>query len=140
MTLGETGRLVAKMMADAAGADVGFVNHTTLGTGLPRGDISKYQLDAVLRFDGKLMAAEIDAAALAALAARVNQDGDVPLSERTGDFLYAAPAAAERGAYRIVANDWAARNQKAYFGREDLAFTELPGLTLKALVAASLTR
>src|SRR5690606_35920618 len=34
LTLAETGRFVAATMAEAGGGDVGFVGHTTLGTGL----------------------------------------------------------------------------------------------------------
>jgi 5'-nucleotidase / UDP-sugar diphosphatase len=141
LSLGDTGRLISAAMAEAAGADVGFINHTTLGTGLPRGEISKYRLDSVVRFDGALVTTEVDAAALVQLLERTNQDRGVPLSERTGDFLYAAPAPVPHGDhYRIVANDWSAKNQKVYFGREDLAFAERQDLAVKAVMARALAR
>ena len=38
----------------------------------------------------------------------------------------------DRATYVIVCNDWSATNQKSYFGREDLAFTEIPDLKVKA--------
>ena len=67
------------------------------------------------------------------------QDGDIPLSARTGDFLYAAPVElADKPTYTIVCNDWSATNQKSYFGREDLAFTEIPDLKVKATVIKAL--
>lgn len=139
MTLAETGRFVAKTMAAGAEGDIGFIGHTTLGTGLPAGPVSKYAFDAVVRFDGKLVVAEVDAATLAEILAVCNQDEAKTLEQRTGDFLYAAPAdLPTRDSYRLVTNDWSATNQKSYFGREDLVFTPGPDIALKALVVDAL--
>jgi hypothetical protein len=81
----------------------------------------------------------VDAATLAAILARCNQDGDVPLAARTGDFLYASPAMqAGKQIYVIACNDWSAVNRKNYFGREDLVFTEVPDMKLKPLVIEAL--
>lgn len=139
MTLGETGRFVAQSMAAAGGGDIGFIGHTTLGNGLPQGEVTKYAFDSVVRFDGKLMIAEVDRATLDEIMSRVNQDEAQNLDQRTGDFLYAAPTdMAAKDAYRLVTNDWSATNQKSYFGREDLVFTPGPDLGLKALVIDAL--
>ncbi len=138
LTLGESARFAAASLAAAGGGDVGFIGHTTFGTGLPQGDISKYVFDSVVRFDGKVMRAEVDQPTLDAILARTNQEGDIPLAARTGDFLYAAPEASGKDRYVIVANDWSAINQKAYFGREDLVFAEIPNLRVKAIIAAAL--
>jgi len=139
-TLGESARFVAETMAKATDADVGFIGHTTFGTGFPAGPVSKYAFDAVVRFEGKLVVTEVSKAVLGELIARSNQDGDIPLTARTGDFLYASPVElADKANYRIVTGDWPAMNQKAYFGREDLAFTEVPDLRIKALVAQALS-
>ncbi len=138
-TLGESARFAAAALAAAGAGDVGFIGHTTFGTGLPSGEVTKYAFDAVVRFDGKLMRAEVDRPTLDQLIARCNQDGDIPLSARTGDFLYAAPVQlADKATYAIVCNDWSATNQKSYFGREDLAFTEIPDLKVKATVLKAL--
>ena len=112
----------------------------SFGTGLPSGEVTKYVFDSVVRFDGKLVTAEVDRAALDAILARANQDGDIPLAARTGDFLYAAPIElADKPTYRIVTNDWSATNQKSYFGREDLVFTEIePTVQVKTTVLAAL--
>jgi len=135
LSLGDTGRRVAAIMAQAAGADVGFMGHTTLGTGLPAGDLTQYAYDAVVRFDGTLMRAEVSAAVLADILSRANQDGDLPLARRTGDFVYGAPLTRPAKArYAIVTTDWCAKRQKGYFGREDLVFTEVPGLRVKAAI------
>ena len=139
-TLGESARLAAAALATAAGADVGFIGHTTFGTGLPAGEVTKYAFDSVVRFEGKLVTAEIDRATLDDILSRANQDGDLPLAARTGDFLYAAPTElADQPTYTIVTNDWSATNQKSYFGREDLVFTEIdPVVQVKATVLAAL--
>ncbi|SIQ01839.1 2',3'-cyclic-nucleotide 2'-phosphodiesterase/5'-or 3'-nucleotidase, 5'-nucleotidase family [Rhizobium sp. RU35A] len=141
LTRGETARFTAAAIAAKVGAGIGFIGHTSFGTGLPRGEVSRFDYNAALRFEGKIMKAEVDAATLAAILARCNQDGDVPLSARTGDFLYAAPAlAAGKQSYIIACNDWSAINRKAYFGREDLTFAEVPELKLKALVIEALNK
>ncbi|WP_449394998.1 metallophosphoesterase [Devosia riboflavina] len=139
MSLAETGRFVAESMAAAGEGDIGFIGHTTLGNGLPLGEVSKYAFDSVVRFDGKLMVAEVNAATLAEILAVVNQDEAQTLEQRTGDFLYAAPTSLPtKDVYRLVTNDWSATNQKSYFGREDLVFTPGPDVALKALVVAAL--
>ncbi|MCO5733058.1 metallophosphoesterase [Rhizobium sp. SSA_523] len=141
LTLGETARFAAAAIAATAGADIGFIGHTSFGTGLPKGEVSRFEYNAALRFEGKIMKAEVDAATLAAILARCNQDGDVPLAARTGDFLYAAPALPDgKSRYVIACNDWSATNRKAYFGREDLAFAEVPDIRLKALVIEALNK
>jgi 2',3'-cyclic-nucleotide 2'-phosphodiesterase (5'-nucleotidase family) len=135
LSLGDTGRAVATIMARAAGADVGFMGHTTLGTGLPAGDLTQYAYDAVVRFDGAIMRAEVSAAVLADILSRANQDGDLPLARRTGDFVYGAPTRPPaKDRYVIVTTDWCAKRQKGYFGRDDLVFTEVPGLRVKQTI------
>ncbi len=96
--------------------------------------------DSVVRFDGKLVTTEVDRATLDQILAITNQDGDIPLAARTGDFLYASPLElADKPTYKLVTNDWSATNQKSYFGREDLTFTEVtPTLPVKGTVLAAL--
>ena len=126
-------------MARAAGADAGFIGHTTLGTGLPAGPVSRHAFDAVVRFEGKLMVAEVPRERLAGFIARANQDRPMPLADRNGDFLYAAVLAEPAGeTVRIATTDWNATNQGEYFGAKDLAFREIEGLRLKAVAAKAL--
>lgn len=135
MTVDEAGRRVAQLIAAKTGADVGFIGHTSFGAGLPEGDIRRYDFNACLRFDGKLMVTEVDSEVLRQILSRCNQDGDIPLAKRTGDYLYAMPdnpAAKDR--YKLVCNDWSATNQKSYFGRGDLTFSEVPDVKLKQTV------
>ena len=139
LTLGETGRSVAAAMARATKAEAGFIGHTTLGTGLPAGPVTRYAFDAVVRFDGKLMVAEVPAERLAGFMARANQDRPMPLAERSGDFLYgAASDVAGKPTVRLVTTDWCAMNQAEYFGTEDLMFTEAPEARVKAAAIAGL--
>ena len=139
LTLGETGRAVAAAMARAAGADAGFIGHTTLGTGLPAGPVTRYAFDAVVRFDGKLMVAEVSPERLAGFMARANQDRPMALAERSGDFLYgAAEASTGKATVRLATTDWCAMNQAEYFGVTDLVFREVPEAGVKATAAAGL--
>ena len=139
LSLGQTGRAVAAAMAAAAGAEAGFIGHTTLGTGLPAGPVSRHAFDAVVRFEGKLMTAQVSRERLAAFMARSNQDRPMPFDQRNGDFLYGEIIARRAGStVRIVTTDWNATNQAEYFGVSDLAFTETPGLKLKAVAAKAL--
>lgn len=139
LTLGETGRAVAAAMARAAGAEAGFIGHTTLGTGLPAGPVTRYAFDAVVRFDGKLMVAETTPERLAGFMARANQDRPMALAERSGDFLYgAAEASTGKATVRLVTTDWCAMNQAEYFGVTDLVFSEVPEARVKATAASGL--
>ncbi|MGH7025745.1 metallophosphoesterase [Brevundimonas sp.] len=141
LTLGETGRTVAVAMARAAGADAGFIGHTTLGTGLSAGPVTRYAFDAVVRFDGKLMVAEVTPERLAGFMSRADQDRPMPLAERSGDFLYgAAEGGAGEATVRLVTTDWCAMNQAEYFGTTDLVFTEVPQARVKAVAAEGLLR
>ena len=134
-----TQRAVAAAFARFAGAQAGFIGHTTLGTGLSAGPVSRYAFDAVVRFDGKLMVAEVPAARLAELTALANQDRVMPFARRTGDFVYGAVEGVEgRETVRIVTTDWCALNQHEYFGVTDLAFAEVPGPGVKAVAAQGL--
>ncbi len=139
LSLGDTGRATAAAIARAAGADAGFIGHTTLGTGLPAGPVSRYAFDAVVRFEGKLMVAEVSRERLAGFMARANQDRPMPLADRNGDFLYAAVLGEPAGeTVRIATTDWNATNQAEYFGAKDLAFREIEGLRLKTVSAKAL--
>lgn len=140
MTVDETGRHAAQLIAAKTGADVGFVGHTSFGAGLPQGDIRRYDFNASVRFDGKLMVTEVTGEALAQILKRCNQDGDVALADRTGDYLYAMPEKLEaKERYKLVCNDWSATNQKSYFGRSDLVFTEVADVKLKQVVLSGLS-
>lgn len=139
LSLGDTGRAVAAAMAQATNADAGFIGHTTLGAGLPAGQVSRYAFDAVVRFEGKLMVAEVSRERLARFFKRANQDRPMPFEKRNGDFLYAQSVGPQSGApARIVTTDWCAANQAEYFGVADLAFSEIPDLRLKPVAAKAL--
>jgi 2',3'-cyclic-nucleotide 2'-phosphodiesterase (5'-nucleotidase family) len=141
MNLGETGRAVAAALAQAGGAEAGFIGHTTLGTGLPEGPVTRFDFDAVVRFDGKLMMAEVPSQRLAGLMALANQDRSMPLAERNGDFLYgAASDVTGRTTVRLVTTDWCALNQAEYFGVSDLVFSEVPQARVKAVAAEGLLK
>jgi 2',3'-cyclic-nucleotide 2'-phosphodiesterase (5'-nucleotidase family) len=136
LPLGEAARRASAAMAAATGSATGLIGHTSFGTGLPAGDVTRFAFDAFLRFDGPLFRGEADAAALAAIAARANQDGELPLEARIGDFVYAADLPAAPAP--LASNGWIRLNARRYLGTEAIRFAEVPGVTLKAAVAAAL--
>ena len=124
----------------AAGADAMMIGGTTFGAGLPAGEVSRFALDACVRFDSALFIAEVDGAWLKRLMARANQGPDTPFAERAGENLVAvAPTAIEAGRrYRFVTTDWVAKNAKGYFGDDVPMLAERPELKLKAAVIRAL--
>jgi 2',3'-cyclic-nucleotide 2'-phosphodiesterase (5'-nucleotidase family) len=138
LPLGEAARRASAAMGGATGAATGLIGHTSFGTGLPAGEVTRFAFDAFIRFDGPLFRGDADAAALAAIAPRANQDGDLPLDRRIGDFVYAAalPAAAAP----VASNGWVRLNARRFLGTEAIRFEQVPGTMLKAVVAEALRR
>ena len=132
---------VVEAARQAAGADAAAIGGTTFGAGLPAGDVSRFALDACVRFDSTLFVGEVSGAQLQKILARANQGPETPFAAREGENLIAAaPAMIEPGRrYRLVTTDWGARNAKAYFGDAAPTFSERPELKLKAAVMSALT-
>ena len=118
------------------------VGATTFGAGLPAGDVTRFEFDACVRFDGALFTADVDGAWLKKILARANQGPDTPFAERAGENLIAvAPAVIEPvRRYRFVTTDWIAKNAKTYLGDDPPALVERPELKLKAAVISALNR
>ena len=130
----------AEAVRDAAGADVAFLGHTTFGTGLEAGPLTRHAFDAFIRFDGEIMLATVSGETLAATLQRADQFRATSLDQRTGDYVHASAVTLEPGRqYRIAVNDWTAKNQRAYLGAEGIGFAST-GLRLKAVVAEALAR
>src|SRR5271163_3982958 len=88
----------------AAGADIGLLNHTTFGDGLPAESITAFDLASFVRFDGGFTSAVINGAMLAdTILPMTNQFGDFPYARRTGDFLYSTARNVDRDrTYKVV--------------------------------------
>ena len=136
----DAARWVTELLAASAQVDAAFVGNTTFGAGLPAGPIDRLQLDACIRFDGTIFAAEIDGARMQKLIAAANQGVDVPFDQRQGEFLVAsAPAQIEpTKRYRVATTDWGVRNSQNYFGLPAIEWHELPGAKFKARVIGRL--
>lgn len=135
----EAAQWVVESLRAAAGVEAAFVGNTTFGGGLPGGEVTKFDFDACVRFEGAIFVAEVSAEQLRELVARSNQGPDTAWEKRRGDFLVAAlPAEISPGrTYRIATTDWGAKNTRAYFGA-DLGWREAPGLKLKELALRAL--
>jgi 5'-nucleotidase/UDP-sugar diphosphatase len=136
----EAAMFVVEAARMAAGADAAAIGGTTFGAGLPAGDVSRFALDACVRFDSTLFVGEVSGAQLQKILDRANQGPDTPFAAREGENLIAAaPAMIEPGRrYRLVTTDWGARNAQAYFGDAAPAFSERRELKLKAAVIGAL--
>lgn len=136
----DAARFVVETARTAAGADAAAIGGTTFGAGLPAGEVSRFALDACVRFDGTLFVGELNGAQLSKILARANLGPDAPFAAREGENLVAVgPATIDPAkTYRLVTTDWGARNAKNYFSAEAPAFVERPELKLKAVVLAAL--
>ncbi len=135
----------AEAVKRAYDADIGLLNHTTFGDGLPAGKVTQYDLDAFVRFDGGFAAGTIDGATLlGTVLPRTNQYGDFPYANRTGDFLYVTQASTPidpARSYKVVVNGFAASSPAKlaeYFGTANLTLPAVTGPQLKAIVTSAL--
>jgi len=135
----EAALLAAAALRDAAGADAALIANTTFGAGLPAGPVSRHRFDAFVRFDGGVHCAPVNGTTLGAILRRANQFGDTPFEARTGEYLVATPVRSldPRRRYTVATVDWVRMNAERYLGTA-LDFTPVPGLGLKAVVAARL--
>ncbi len=138
-------RRVADRMRQDTGCDLALLSHTTFGDGLPEGDVTRFDRDGFLRFDGAIATGEIAQDRLPSLLARLNQfDGVTSYDRRTGDYLHSSDLAALPAGcpVRVAVNAYAASsslNRVALFGWDVPGFTPLAGAPkLSQLVDASI--
>lgn len=128
-------------LRDAVDADVALLNHTSFGSGLAAGELSRYRFNEFMRFDNDVMVADVDSETMATILSRANFDANTPLETLSGDFVYSSPLTVEPGrTYRLVTSSWIAMdfNQKNFLGVEGIEFEKLDGVTTKGLLAESL--
>lgn len=131
--------IAAEAIRQAADADVATIGHTTFGAPLVAGPLTKYDLDAFIRFGGGVSVTMVNGARLAEIFARGNQFRAAGLEGRTGDYIHVTDMDIDPGRdYRFVVNNWTAMNQKSYLGTDDLEFEKIDGIELKETVAAYL--
>lgn len=136
-------QFVVEALRDATEADAAIIGATTFGAGLPRGAVSRYLLNACVRFDGTVYLGEIEGAQLTRLLARTNQKPDTSFSERQGENIVAASRGRNFEAgrtYRLATVDWVVKNQKTYLPETTVEFKEQPSLKLKTIAIGALSR
>lgn len=131
-----------EVLRAATGADVAVANHTTYGSALPAGPLSKYRFDEFMRFDNDVVYVDVDGATLATILSSSNQDENTPVEARNGDFIYATPLDGidpER-TYRLVTSSFVALdfNQGPLLNVEGLEFTTIEGVTTKGITRDAL--
>ncbi len=123
------------------GVDVAILNHTSFGAGLPEGDLPRYRFDEFLRFDSELLQATVDSDTLQRILSRANQNAYTLLKERTGDFIYTNNIDPQPDQhYTLVTSSWVAMpfNTMRYLNTDDITFSKIDGITLKALLQTAL--
>ncbi len=140
MSVVEAALWTVEAMRRKTGADVAFLNHTSFGAGLKKGKLPRYLFEQFMRFDNKVMMAEIDGASLRKILKRCNQHEEANINLRSGDFLYAGRVdIKDNKKYKIVTTGWVALdvNQEGYFGQK-INFEQIPNLITKGLIAEAL--
>lgn len=132
---------VVEALRQATATDAAVVGGTTFGGGLLPGPVSRYALNACVRFDGTIYVGEIEGAQLNRLLAHTNQGPETPLAEREGENIVSATSRAgfEPGRnYRVATVDWVVKNPATYLPRVTAEWVEQPGLKLKAVALRAL--
>ncbi len=141
MGLKAAAQWAVEQLRQTTGADLAVLNHTSFGSGLPKGPISAYRWRRFLRFDNALKigplrappadpagdrdpsAADRDPAARLALSAR----------------LHVSAAKSGRFPFRVATSDWVASKADRYFGTgRSGPFEAIGGPRLRARLAARL--
>ena len=136
MTLHEAAKWAAESIREALHVDVAFLNHTSFGSGLSKGDLEKHEFDRYMRFDNELMIAEVDTNILMRIMAMSNQHNFDKIFNRIGDFLYSSSVSiSSDDIYAIVTTSWVAAdfNQEKYMGMR-VIFTKVPDVTTKQIL------
>jgi 5'-nucleotidase / UDP-sugar diphosphatase len=129
-------------MRQLTAADVALFNHSSFGSGLAKGPLPHYRFDQFMRFENKLMVANVDGATLSKILAKANQQQLSDINKMSGDFVYANLISPEdKQQYRIVTTDWVARpkHQMDYLGLT-LDFEEVPNTSIKGLLLDTLAK
>ncbi|MEO5961618.1 MAG: metallophosphoesterase, partial [Opitutaceae bacterium] len=137
----DAARFAVEAARRAASADAAIVGATTFGAGLPAGEVTRFALDACVRFDGTLWYADVSGMAMNGYLTRANRGPDTPLADRSGENLIAAVSPGEfvpERRYRLVVTDWIARNAQKYLGHFPPEFREMPELKLKSAAIEAL--
>lgn len=125
-------------------ADFALVNHTSFGSGLPGGDVSRYAFSTFVRFENQLVEAECRGDQIKKFIALIESKDSIPLSERSGSVLFGSIGNREiedHGLYRFVTSDWVAleQNQESYLGlKEPIKFRPLQGMTVSGVLEKEL--
>jgi len=134
-------------MRQFTAADVALFNHSSFGSGLAKGPLPRYRFDQFMRFENKLMVANVDGATLNKILAKANQQQLTDIEKMSGDFVYANIISPDLGkTYRIVTTDWVARptHQMDYLGVavdfQVVPDTSIKGLLLHALATSDLEK
>lgn len=142
MSLTEAVDWTLNTMLAATGADVALFNHSSFGSGLPRGPLAEYRFNQFMRFENKLVTATVDGITLEKILARANQHQQKDFDKLSGDFVYANAFKPETNkSYTLVTTDWVAMpdNQLNYLGTS-LPLSTVDGLTIKTLLKQALSQ
>lgn len=121
MDLEEAAEWAAEALRKAVGTDLAVLNHTSFGSGLPAGPVSRYQWNRFLRFDNALKRGAVTR---------------IPTNIR----LHRSTAATRgRGPWTLATTGWVASKSNVYLGKTTSGpFRSVPKLTLRAALQKAL--
>ncbi len=140
LNLSEAVDWTLQVMREKTGADVALFNHSSFGSGLPKGPLPLYRFNQFMRFENKLMMTTVDGKTLRAILANANQHLKNDIAQLSGDFVYANNIEPQDDKYyNVVCPDWVSMrdNQQAYLGM-NLPFHVVQGLTIKGILKDAL--
>ncbi len=117
---------IAEVLLKASGADALCINNTTMGASIPEGAIRRYDLDAIIRFDGSLENAIVTGVQLQSIREKANQHEWFSWENKTGEYLigHFPDLIYPDSQYTIAVNKWVSFdfNQQRFLGVEGLDF------------------
>lgn len=129
---------VADQLRGNLKVDAAVINHTSIGSEMPKGPVSRYRFNSFLRFDNELVSFQLAGRELAEIKEKAEREQESPLACGRGDLLFGSfpEEILPEQTYQMVTTDWIAgeENQVQYLGLKGKK-AHASGKTLKKTIS-----